>query len=723
MRYTHREITKSIRVNCFHLEDQMPRVLRALVLLYIVGVATLGSPPVMRAQEAAGQDPPPGFPGVNGRPDDPGSLTTQRPDKVQHPTAKDQKPSQFAGDPIYVDSPDIYIGRGPFASSYVPWSSIPATGCNNPPYATSVIPLGIAAVGGGQYLAYGGQPGTRIFPIGVSPDNGCGLYLDDVNVCSQERDWKAVLASLGAVPAPPGAGLNKLRLWVAFGSANDGRNTPFEYHTDAASCPAGLAPCFRLDILDTKLDATHTTNFFKRIRDVVNEARTHHMFVEITFFSPFNGDNNSPTFANGPWGGRGAISDAGTLRGIKFTGVNNFVLDAQTADNLKMQDYQRAVVVQTVKELWCFDNVWWEIANEPERSNLSAARVANWEKLMIASAVAEDTTANHPLLVRPHLIAVNVSSRTNTTEFIGPNNPNVAILEGHYSEILPPGNLDSGAITFMARDNGGGGKVLGFNESKITASLPAQGDSYTRSLTNGSLAFHGPEPSRAEAWEFMLSRGGTVDLFGYLSGGNPGTVGPIAGQMASLKAFMATVPFGQMTVSTNPPSWVGLAAHPDPANGSVPPWDATRHSFQYWGALQTPDGTASPNRSYALYLHHSAPRCKEKGSPVPVTYDLATNPTCVNPGNLGWLVFGGYDARIWTSNKYQDSLTLTNLGASGTFRLCWVDPATFPAPTSVLLQQTCHWNGTSCDIAVKAPPFSYDIALKMDENISSPCTQ
>ena len=41
-----------------------------------------------------------------------------------------------------------------------------------------------------------------------------------------------------------------------------------------------------------------------------------------------------------------------------------------------------------------------------------------------------------------------------------------------------------------------------------------------------------------------------MDVFGYLSGA-VGTVGPIAGQMFGLKGFMATIPFGQMTVSTN----------------------------------------------------------------------------------------------------------------------------------------------------------------------------
>jgi hypothetical protein len=635
-------------------------------------------------------------------------LETNAPDKPLHPTAKDQVPREFAGDPIYVDSPGIYLGTGPLGSNYVGWGTIPDTGCNNPPYTTSVIPIGIAQVGGGQYLAYGGQPGTRTFPIGVSPDNGCALYLNDLTLCSQTIDWKTVLASLG------NSGLNTLRVWVAFGAANDSRNTPFTYHTDAGNCPSGLTPCFRLDVLYQP--------FFDQVRRVVNEARKHQMFVEITFLSPFWGDNLGATFANGPWGGRGAHLVGSTITPIKFAGSDNMVLDAQSGDNLTMQGFEADVVRKMIDELWCFDSVWYEIANEPEAGNLNPVRVANWEKSLISTTVVpEDSTAVHPLLVRPHLIAVNVSSMTNTAEFIGPNNPNVAILEGHYSEILPGGNLNSGAITFLARNNGGGGKVLGFNETKIANS--AQGNSFTRSVTNGTtVAYSGPEPARAEAWEFMLSRGGTMDVFSYLSGPSPGTVGPIAGQMNSLKSFMLGLPIGRLVASTDTPSWVNLDHHPDPANGTVPAWDSTHHSFRYWGALQTPDGTSSPSRVYALYLHHSAPRCKENvGSPV--TYDQQTNPACTIPGNLGWLTLGGHDARIWTSSQYQDTFTLTNLGATGTFRLCWIDPATYPAPSSVLKQQTCHWNGTTCDIVVQSPLFQYDIALKMDENVTLSCTQ
>lgn len=210
----------------------------------------------------------------------------------------------------------------PANAQYVPWNPIPGGSCSG--YSTSVIPVGIAQVGGGRYLAYGGIPGTRIIPIGVSPDNGAALFLNDTTVISQTIAWQTVLANLAA------SGLNRLRVWVAFGSANDSRNTPFTYHTDAASCPAGLTPCFRLD--------QKNQPFFDRLRGVVNEARNNHMFVEVTFFSPFWGDNAGSTFANGPWGGRGAYLSGGIIKPIQLTSVNNFVLDAQSGDGWQPGD-------------------------------------------------------------------------------------------------------------------------------------------------------------------------------------------------------------------------------------------------------------------------------------------------------------------------------------------------------------------------------------------------
>lgn len=580
-----------------------------------------------------------------------------------------------------------------------PWPAVPATGCSAS--TTPVTPMGIAQVGGRRYLAYGGNPGTRVMPIGVSPDNGCALYLGDPAICSQSIAWQTVIDNLAA------AGLNRLRVWVAFGSANDSRNTPFRYYTnDSTNCPATMTTCFRLD--------QKNLGFFNRLRAVVDKARSKNMFVEITFFSPGWGDAVGSTFANGPWGGKGAYLSNGTIKPIKFSNPDNFVLDGQTGDDLIMQtQFQANVIKWTVGELWCYDNIWWEIANEPEGPSLSITRVANWQKARIANVVLEDSSTNYPLLQRPHLIAVNVFSQATAAEFLGPNNPSVSIVNGHYAEVVN-GNNDSGALVYLAQQNLSARKVLGLNESKITKTSGAGDKAYTRSLTNGSTVavYGGPEAARAEAWEFMLTRGGTVDHFGYLSGASPGTVGPIAAQMGKLKNFMLSVPINIAVGSTNPVPWVNIGVHPDPLHGIFPTWNATRGSYKYWGALQTPDGTASPNRYFALYLHNSAPRCKDQN----VNYNAVNQ--C---GSQGYLPINGPDARIWTTagSKYKENNLQLNLGtAPGTFRICWYDPATL---TVAAPKQICNWNGTSCGATVSSPEYSYDILLKIDEKSADPC--
>lgn len=590
----------------------------------------------------------------------------------------------------------------PAAAQYVPWSTIPGGTCVG--YTSTVIPMGKAQVGGGRYLAYGGAPGTRVIPIGVSPDNGAALFLTDPSLISQSIPWQTVLGNLAT------SGVNKIRVWVAFGSANDSGNTPF-IKTTGANCPTGLSPCFRLD--------QKNQPFFDQLRAVVNEARLNHMFVEVTFFSPFNGDNAGSTFANGPWGGRGAYfnSSTSTITPIQFTGSNNFVLDAQTGDNLTMQtQYQANVIKWTVDELWCFDHIWYEIANEPEAPNLVATRVASWEKSLIANnVVPEDSTAVFPFLQRPHLIAVNISHQVTATDFLGATNPDVSIINGHYTE-LSNGNNDDGALISLADGNLTVGKVLGFNETKITQAGVVN-NAYTRSLTNDvTVAWGGPEAGRSEAWEFMLTRGGTVDHFGYLSGSSPGSVGPIAAQMGSLQNFMLSLPIGQLVASADPasgpsPAWINIGHHPDPQNSVFPPWNAAKHSYKYWGALEPSASTVSPNRVWALYLHNSAPRCNSTSSTA--NYESAT--ACGAPG---YLPINSYDARIWPTSKYQETSVALNLGAAaGTFRLCWIDPAT----NAVLLQQTCNWTGTSCGATINSPLYSYDIALKVDEKPLTAC--
>ncbi len=158
---------------------------------------------------------------------------------------------------------------------YVPWSTIPVAGCSG--YTSTVIPMGIAQVGRRPLSGVRWDHRDPRHSDRRLPDNGEALS-SAIRLCFRratqvgKRFWPTlqVPESTSCVSG------------LAFGSADDPLNTPF-VHTSGANCPAGLTPCFRLD--------QKNQPFFDRLRAVVNEARLNHMFVEVTFFSPFNGDD------------------------------------------------------------------------------------------------------------------------------------------------------------------------------------------------------------------------------------------------------------------------------------------------------------------------------------------------------------------------------------------------------------------------------------------------
>ena len=69
-----------------------------------------------------------------------------------------------------------------------------------------------------------------------------------------------------------------------------------------------------------------------------------------------------------------------------------------------MRQYQKNVIDWTIKWLWCYDNVWWEIANEPERADVDPILAAQWQQQMIAHT--QQTEKTYPRLTARRLIAV-----------------------------------------------------------------------------------------------------------------------------------------------------------------------------------------------------------------------------------------------------------------------------------------------------------------------------
>ncbi|HXO19995.1 MAG TPA: hypothetical protein VOA87_08740, partial [Thermoanaerobaculia bacterium] len=407
------------------------------------------------------------------------------------------------------------------------------------------------------------------------------------------------------------------------------------------------------------------------------------------------------------------------------------------SDQQAMWAYQKNVIDATINALWCFDNVYFEVANEPDGgwNNLGVdpTYVANWEKRVIAEVRAQE--AAHPLLKHGHLIAVQPFSTLNLLSLLSPpSNPPAQVMNGHYTTAnspnranLPSGSspLDLGAMS-MIRTYYQKPMIFGFNETKITPGIVPVNFA-TASHENGTSKTGTIEPVRAEALEFLFSQGATYDHYGYLLNGVPPT--PVRQQLGQVRSFFNPPPpppnsdgtqlgafgitplkltdFKAMGTDPAKPGWTwGSWFQP----GAYPSgWEAATSSKRYWAALET--NNAVTPRGLVYYVHHSTPRCKTSA-----VYG-ASGCSGGAGSNLG---FGGYDTRLWTSPlQYQESIHLTLGSFTGTYDLTWIDPATMQpiAGSSTPNHVTSTWNGSTCsgltNCTVTSPKYPLDVILRI----------
>ncbi len=682
-----------------HKPEVTPVPHRRLVAGFAAGVLFLALAAPLAAQ------PPPGpeeeDPAAYG--DDPGTGTDPAVPSEKWTLGDEMLP--FDGDPLSLDSTDLYppelLGTPP---SYPDDLAFLTTSCAD--RAAPVVPLLIAPAttalpNASRYFSFRTTP-MALF--GVSADNGCHLDLPaDVCHYGPNDAYKAT------IQAAKNAKLNKLRLWVAIIGEKNPSNVPFLQATDASGTFWNL--------LEPNPD------YFLRLYNVVAFAKSLDMIVEVTFFAPFEGK----FFSEGPWGGKGKLPKAqGGFEAVKFSLQEYFVIHdpRTTADavmNEKMRPAQAKIVEWTVKTLWCFDNVYWEIANEPELDTVDPLEVAKWQNEIPPLITQEER--KHPLLAqRGHLVAVQPFTREGTDQYR--SNPNIDVINGHYTvvgtdpKLTLPNNkskqLDAGALR-LAQTYGSTQKPFGFNESKIT---PLPGQTGTRSHLNGALTWALPEPARAEAWEFMFDLGGTYDHYGYLAGANANTPGQIRTQIGKLREFFDGLPLGNL-ISARSPVWININRYPSSIEGL----DTERLAQRFWAVLQTPPTASS--RLFLLYLHHSTPRCVKMNAQGPGTQEVEftsqgcpQDPRANNQRRL--MSRQGYDARIWNvpaTMKYQDTLRLLDLGPNnGNFDLQWITPATLsktPTQTIAWNAQNKTCNGGSCQII--SPAYAFDIVLQVKQ--------
>jgi hypothetical protein len=269
----------------------------------------------------------------------------------------------------------------------------------------------------------------------------------------------------------------------------------------------------------TKFDLTKwDAGYFHRLGEFVKAAGERGIVVEVTLFSPFyNVDfwNISP------------LNPANHVNSVGSAGLN-----ACFQANSDLLPFQKALARKCLEELRAYDNVYFEIINEPYQGAVSD----EWQTIIIDElvvALAELGPSER------HLIAQNVA---NYEGVISNPHPAVSIFNFHYAKPV------------AALLNQGLNRVIGNDETGFA----------------GRTDF----PYRREAWEFMLSGGGLInhldssftidredglDATAPTSGGGPG----IRRQLGLLRWFLHELPILRCSPQSG---WITGGV---PANGAV----------------------------------------------------------------------------------------------------------------------------------------------------------
>ncbi len=278
--------------------------------------------------------------------------------------------------------------------------------------------------------------------------------------------------------------------------------------------------------------------YFVRLKDFLSEAGKHGIIVEITLFSSIYQDKT--------WG----ISPQNPDNNVNLTDQISRQ-QAQTLDNNGLWKYQEALVKKMVTELNGFDNIFFEVQNEPWSDHtVPVYNIVNKEELVKndwtnkadfadeaslkwQAAVADAISQTEQKLPKKHLIAQNY---TNFRASIPKVEPNISILNFHY------------AWPEAVRWNYHYDKIIGFDESGFAGS--------------------DDEVYRRQAWQFMLSGGGLFNSLDYsFSVGNEdgkGTYKAPGGGSTALRAQLKILAdfLGSLNLEKLYPNYVSTLSAP-----------------------------------------------------------------------------------------------------------------------------------------------------------------
>jgi len=200
--------------------------------------------------------------------------------------------------------------------------------------------------------------------------------------------------------------------------------------------------------------------YFKRMKTFLTQAGKRGIVVELVLFCPFYED---PSWKLSPMNAENNVNGIG-----KVTRIVAYNRDK----NGDLQATQEALVKKLVAELNDFDNLYFEVCNEPYFGGVTD----DWQRRIIDVIVAAEKSPPNK-----HLISQNVA---NGSKRIERPHPAVSIFNFHYA--TPP---------TAVKENFAINKVIGDNETGFKGT----GDTHYR----------------MEAWDFLLAGGGLYNNLDY----------------------------------------------------------------------------------------------------------------------------------------------------------------------------------------------------------------
>jgi hypothetical protein len=201
-------------------------------------------------------------------------------------------------------------------------------------------------------------------------------------------------------------------------------------------------------------------DYFVRLKSLLEQASKRGIVVELALFCPFYDDS---MWKLSPMNAANNVNGAGKL-------ARTAVYDR--TKNGALQAVQEALVKKLVAELNGFDNLYYEVCNEPYFGGVTD----DWQRRIVDVIV----TAEKPLAGK-HLISLNIANGAKKVE---KPHPAVSIFNFHYAS--PPNAV---------KQNYGLNRVIGENETGFKSTADTH--------------------YRMEAWEFLLAGGGLFNHLDY----------------------------------------------------------------------------------------------------------------------------------------------------------------------------------------------------------------